>query len=171
MYCPRCGQQQISDNTRFCSRCGLPTNELAEWLASGGAPGLRNESTVTSPSPKRKGIKRGAKVLFLSAVLAPLFLGLSLAVDSPEPLFIPFTVFITGLLLMLYSVIFSDDTPAPKTQSKRTIGQMSSGAGAGALPPASNLWTTNVEGRRAKTAEIVQPPSVTENTTRLLADD
>lgn len=169
MYCPRCGQQQIAVNTRFCSGCGLPTNELAEWLASGGSMSLRDESAVTGPSQKRKGVRRGAKVLFLSAVLAPLFLGLSFAVDSPEPLFIPFTVFITGLLLMLYSAIFSEDTPAAKSQSTRTIGQMSSAGGA--LPPASNLWTTNVEGRRVKTAEIVQPPSVTENTTRLLDDE
>jgi hypothetical protein len=130
---------------------------------------MRDESAVTAPSPKRKGIRRGAKVLFVGAVLAPIFLGLSIAVDSPEPLFIPFTVFFAGLLLMLYSVIFSDDTPAAQKQSNRKRGQISSGAAA--LPPASNLWTTNVEGRRTKTAEIVQPPSVTEHTTRLLDDN
>ena len=41
MYCPKCGQQQVSDNTRFCSRCGLPIDVLAEWLAGGGVkPGF-----------------------------------------------------------------------------------------------------------------------------------
>ena len=171
MYCPQCGQQQIAENTRFCSRCGLPTNELAEWLTSGGSIGLRNESTVTSPSPKRKGIKRGAKVLFLGAVLAPIFLGLSFAVDSPEPLFIPFTVFFAGLLLILYSVLFSEDAPPVQRQSKRPVEQVAGQFSSNALPPASNLWATNIEGRRVKTSEIVQPPSVTENTTRLLDDE
>jgi uncharacterized membrane protein YvbJ len=36
MFCPKCGQQQVSDNTRFCSQCGLSINGLAEWIASGG---------------------------------------------------------------------------------------------------------------------------------------
>ena len=36
MYCPKCGQQQVSDEMRFCSRCGLALTGLAEWL--GGAP-------------------------------------------------------------------------------------------------------------------------------------
>lgn len=171
MYCPQCGQQQIADNTRFCSRCGLPFNELSQWLASGGAIALREETTAASRSPKRKGIRRGAKVLFFGVVLAPIFLGLSFAVDSPEPLFVPFTVFLTGLLLMLYSVLFGEDTAPVRSQSRRPAGQTSGQFGASALPPASNLWTTNNTGRRARTAEIVQPPSVTENTTRLLDDD
>jgi hypothetical protein len=171
MYCPQCGQQQIADNTRFCSRCGLPIDELSEWLSSGGAVTLREEAAAASPSPKRKGIRRGAKVLFFSGVLTPIFLGLSIAVDSPEPLFFPFTVFLLGLSLVLYSVFFGEDTPPVRSQSRRPPGQTSGQFAASALPPASNLWTTNVEGRRARTAEIVQPPSVTENTTRLLDDD
>jgi endogenous inhibitor of DNA gyrase (YacG/DUF329 family) len=170
MYCPQCGQQQIADNTRFCSRCGLPINELAEWLASGGAVKLREEAAVPSRSPKRKGITRGAKILFFSVVLTPIFLGLSIAADSPGPLAIPVTIFLAGISVILYLVLFGEDTPPARGQSKRpgqTPGQFSPGA----LPPAANLWSTNVAGRRLSTAEIVQPPSVTEHTTRLLDDD
>ena len=36
MYCPKCGQQQISDEMKFCSRCGLALSGLADWLAGGG---------------------------------------------------------------------------------------------------------------------------------------
>ncbi len=39
MYCPRCGQQQISDEMKFCSRCGLPMSGLAEWLTLAAAKG------------------------------------------------------------------------------------------------------------------------------------
>src|SRR5689334_7647741 len=35
MYCPNCGQQQVSDEMRFCSRCGLALTGLAEWLGGG----------------------------------------------------------------------------------------------------------------------------------------
>ncbi len=35
MYCPNCGQQQVSEEMRFCSRCGLALSGLAEWLAGG----------------------------------------------------------------------------------------------------------------------------------------
>ena len=36
MFCPRCGQQQMSGDLRFCSRCGLPLGIVSEVLANGG---------------------------------------------------------------------------------------------------------------------------------------
>ncbi len=36
MYCPNCSQQQISEETKFCSRCGLPLGLVSEILANGG---------------------------------------------------------------------------------------------------------------------------------------
>ena len=45
MYCPNCGQQQISDEMRFCSRCGLALSGLMEWLA-GGAADVKHKETV-----------------------------------------------------------------------------------------------------------------------------
>ena len=41
MYCPNCGQQQVSGEMRFCSRCGLALTGLAEWLASNGYPEIK----------------------------------------------------------------------------------------------------------------------------------
>ena len=29
MFCPQCGQQQVSDVTRYCSRCGFPLDGVA----------------------------------------------------------------------------------------------------------------------------------------------
>ena len=102
MYCPRCAQQQISDEMRFCSRCGLPLGGLIEWLASSGAPALRApETPVSLNSPRRKGIRRGAKVMFFSGVLLPIAILLSIAVDEPVPLFFPVIAFIVGLTITL----------------------------------------------------------------------
>ena len=36
MFCPRCGQQQISDQTKFCSRCGFQLGLVAEMLDHDG---------------------------------------------------------------------------------------------------------------------------------------
>ena len=36
MYCPRCGQEQVSSELRFCSRCGLPLNLVTEVVLNGG---------------------------------------------------------------------------------------------------------------------------------------
>jgi hypothetical protein len=171
MYCPNCGQQQIAGNTRFCSRCGLPTDQLSEWLAGGGALVVNEKDAAPRlPSSKQKGVRLGAKVLLSSLVLGPIFLGLSLFVDGPVPLFVPVTVFLAGVAILLYAAIFGDDTPAARPKPARSIGQ-NAARDAGALPPASTLWATGAESRRVRTAEIVQPPSVTENTTKLLSDE
>src|SRR5687768_16657145 len=36
MHCPRCGQQQVSEEIKFCSRCGFPLGLISEVLAHGG---------------------------------------------------------------------------------------------------------------------------------------
>ena len=166
MYCPRCGQQQISDDMKFCSRCGLPFGGLATWVASGGP----TEAQFASTSPRRKGIRRGAKILFLSAVLFPLFLGFSLLIDEPVPLFVPFAIFLAGISIMLYSRLFGEED---KTLTKYQVPQTRLGAPFvnSALPPAPNLPIDSIQTHKARTAEIVQPPSVTENTTKLLDNE
>ena len=34
MFCPQCSHQQVSDNTRFCSRCGLSLGVVSELLTN-----------------------------------------------------------------------------------------------------------------------------------------
>ena len=169
MYCPACGQKQVSDEMRFCSRCGLPLSGLTEWLTA-GARASHSEVTKTSlPSPRRKSIRRAAKLMFLSAVLFPVCLILGLAADEPAPLIIPVFLFFVSLVWMLYARLFMDKTsPINGEQSQISgLGPMSAG---GALPPASPSRMHNVPGQRVKTKELV-PPSVTEHTTRLLDKD
>lgn len=174
MYCPQCGQQQFSDNTRFCSRCGLPIGRLSDWLASGGALKAGEETEQAAlPSPRRKGIRRGAKLMFISAVLLPICFGLSFMADHPAPMFITFTVFLAGLSLMLYSRLFGEEiAPAKSAQPQWRPSELGANSVGGALPPASNLWA-NEAGRRptVRTSELAQPPSVTEHTTKLLDSD
>lgn len=169
MFCPKCGQQQIADNTRFCSRCGLPIDGLAQWLA-GEAPAVpRDQGLAVAVSPRRKGIRRGAKIMFLSAVLTPVFLLLSVIADGAEPLIIPFMLFLAGLSVILYSSIFQEKATTETMQARQV--QLGSAFGTNALPPPSNTWPNSRRGPEVRTAELAQPPSVTEQTTKLLRDD
>jgi hypothetical protein len=36
MFCPQCGSQQVTDEIRFCSRCGLPLGLVTDLLANSG---------------------------------------------------------------------------------------------------------------------------------------
>src|SRR5215210_1746089 len=111
MYCPVCGQQQVSAEMKFCSRCGRSLSGLAEWL-SGGLPA----GAVEAPAPRsrrRKGIRRGAKLMFLGGMLFPVGLIISFIVDDGGPMFFPIMFLFVGLLLMLYARLFSDDTAPP----------------------------------------------------------
>jgi hypothetical protein len=164
MYCPKCGQQQISDEMRFCSRCGLALSGLADWLAGGNLPAQRNMEVEVSPaSPRRKGIKRAAKLMFFSAVLFPIFIAICLAVDEGGPMIIPILVFFVSLVMMLYARLFSDKT-APVINQTTLSGSTRS-----TLPPATSIPINSRP--QVRTNELAQPPSVTDHTTRLLDNE
>lgn len=167
MYCPKCGQQQVAEVARFCPRCGLALTGLAEWLAAGGGlvPPREEPATPAPPSPRRKAIRRGAKLLFWSLVLLPVFITFGLAVDDPAPLVVPFSLFFVSIVWMLYARLFLEGTARAEARPAQTHS-LGAGAGGAALPPATNLYVPPAQ--QVRTAELAQPPSVTESTTRLL---
>ena len=171
MYCPNCGQQQVSEEMRFCSRCGLALSGLAEFLAGGRVPAKRvDDVQVAAPSPRRKGIRRAAKVMFFSGVLFPIFLAICLAIDEGGPMAIPFIVFFVGLVMMLYARLFSDKT-APVSYQVAQTSVLDPTTARGSLPPATNIPMSGFGRQHVRTNELAQPPSVTENTTRLLDNE
>ncbi len=168
MYCPNCGQQQLSDEMRFCSRCGLALTGLAEWLAGGRIQRVE-QPQVPEPSTRRKQLRRAGKLMFFSGVLFPLFLILCLAIDEGGPMFIPCFIFFISLAWMLYVRLFISDTPQVNYQAPQTTALRSMSA-RGSLPPAT---TTSIPAGRpqVRTNELAQPPSVTENTTRFFDNE
>jgi hypothetical protein len=177
MYCPQCGQQQISGDTRFCSRCGFPLGGVLALLASGGVPAVSEAPSSRKPlSPRRKGYRQGAIMMIISMLVTPLLAILAEA-GLPE-LLVPLTAvlfFWGGIIRMIYARIFEEATPqaAPNTLPSYVPpvgGPMQFGVGArDALPPQRSTPVTGW--RQPDTAEIVPPASVTENTTRLLDDN
>jgi len=115
------------------------------------------------PSPRRQGIRFGAKFLFASIVTAPLFLGVAIAADGPGPLLVTVLLFLFGVARMLYARMFEDD--APTAVAARPL--MAPPPLAGELP-SYRAPVSFVGPRGATTGELQEPPSVTENTTNLL---
>ena len=172
MYCPNCGQQQGSQEMRFCSRCGLALTGLAEWLAGGSLPVLRptDQAEVSAITPRRKSMRRAAKLMFFSGVLFPIFLVICLAVNEGGPMFLPFFVFFVSLAWMLYARLFMDNTPRANYQKPQTtvLGAMPA---RGSLPSANTTAIPNAGRQQVRTNELAQPPSVTENTTRFFDNE
>jgi hypothetical protein len=118
---------------------------------------------ASEPSPRKKGMRRGAKLLFTGGVLLPIAFAFAIAIDEPGPLVVPSLILFVGLVWMLYCRLFVDAVPAVKKQIPAPAYRPNE-----YLPPAQVNPANVLRPREPNTAEIVQPPSVTEYTTNLL---
>lgn len=177
MYCPHCGQQQVSGSVRFCSRCGFPMDGVIQLLGTGGMLPVYQPAhdEPVQISPRRKGVKQGGLLLLSGALIVPI-LGLFASFSNaafPQLLaaLAAIICFIGGPLRMLYAALFEEGAPqrmmygpAPMPMHQQQFGPPRQNA---ALPPPP-LVRSPANWRRPNTAELVNQPSVTENTTRLL---
>jgi hypothetical protein len=163
---------------RFCARCGFPLEGAMELLAHGGML-PRDESAFGERkiSARRRGVKQGAILMLIGAVLVPLLaVFASFAPGRIEMAFEFFAAaaavlcFMGGPLRILFAALFEEGAPprpypTPSTYAQPAIAPPPVRL---AMPPQSNP-TQTAGWRRPQTAEILQPPSVvTDHTTRLL---
>ena len=144
---------------------GLAAYVAGNELTPAGAPAPR----APVMTARRRGMRRGAKLMFISGVLLPAAALLAFEGDAPGPLLLVCTMGLAGLLWMVYSWLFNDNTvPVADRKSRKELAAASERAALGAqqFTPAP-LFNQ----QRGNTAEIVAPPSVTENTTTLLDKD
>lgn len=184
MHCPQCGQQQVTGEMRFCSRCGFPLGGVVELLARGGdLPIVEAQTGKRNRSPRYEGVRQGVLLIFLGAIIVPL-LGILNSFQTNGSTFLDILVamsavifFVGGFVRILYAAIFEEGAQlayAPQPVALPYMPavaqpQLNTGLRGPALPPAQSIPVSNWR-QRPNTAEIVQPPSVTENTTRLLSD-
>ena len=185
MFCPHCGQKQVSNEVRFCSSCGFHLNVVSDLLLTGGrlayqqqpAPGIRQLS------PRQKGIRQGAMMMLSSLVVVPVVLFIGVAMLGLDGVLIPLAgslCVMGGLLRMLYAVFFESEfqptlpaaqpayvpPPAPPNYLGTPQPQHNT-----ALPPpqARPVPVPQFRPPRYDTGELPpHPPSVTDHTTRLL---
>jgi hypothetical protein len=170
MFCPQCGQQQPSDEVRFCPKCGLSLVPHAALLVAGSdaaaVPGAAQSTALTKRGVNKR---RAGKLMFFSVVLFAVFIGLSIAVDAAEPLIVPVAMFLAGLAWWVYARLFIDETARVAQQTSRR--DLKAGADKPALGAPEFVPASLLNQQRVHTAEMAQPPSVTEHTTKLLDKD
>jgi hypothetical protein len=166
MYCPKCGLQQTSEAIRFCSRCGQSLAGLTQYLSGNAVLVTPDTPAGRALSPRRKSMKHGTKVMFASGVMTPIFFLFCFLVDGPAPLLFPLTVFLVGLAITLYARLFLE-TAAPISYAPPQVGFVPT-TEYNALPQGVNQGFAAGGNEQIRTSELVQPNSVTENTTRLL---
>lgn len=177
MFCPRCGQEQISENTRFCSRCGFLLETVSEVLANGGVlPQLLELKGKKPFFTRRNGLIISVFWFMLFVLILTPFWGI-LDVDALAGMSAVIGVF-GGLMWLIASLLLFKNTsgrfsPEPALP---TAYQNLGGAAQNVLPPQqtqpvesyvapANNW------KAPNTGDLVRPASVTEETTKLLQKD
>lgn len=147
MFCPTCGQEQAPASVRFCSRCGFKLSTVEEALA------------------KRLITMAMYLVLTMCAVIG-------WGSVTAGPAYMQARVIITLVAALTFYLLFSRDLKHVFDklfpQNLERVKQVTPASRESALPPAQSVPVPTLWSRRVNTAEMIQPPSVTERTTTLL---
>ena len=170
MHCPRCGQRRLSDEVRYCSRCGFPLAGVAALLESGGevAPAGTERRGLTA---RQIGVRKGLAWMAGALVFALFVPAIAVFDQGLFVLMFPAAVFfVVGFIRMLYGLLLEDNTPpAAQARAARATATLEAGRPA-ELPPARHNPAADFAAARAATAEMAAPPSVAEPTTKILKE-
>ena len=183
MFCPNCGQRQVSNEARFCPGCGFPLEGVSELLANGGRLHWRppQRAGAAELSPRQKGIRQGAMIMLTVLLAVPLLaifvvalLGLPGEIVALAAIGLP----VGGFLRIMYALLFESNAPALPAAPQPTYVPPSTIPNYLGTPPQSHTLPprqptptrTPARPQRYNTGELIEPPraSVTDHTTRLL---
>ena len=177
MHCPSCGQQQISNETKFCNRCGLPLGVVAEVVSYGGyLPQLAElQKQKETAWTRRNGLFLSLFWFIFWVPLMTSILGGVFEIEILGELSALVGVF-GSLMIFIYSLAFLKRPvryldPKLYYQPTPAVHQNLGGpANAQALPPPpASAYTGPQPGNWRDTNDL--QPSVTESTTRLLDEE
>jgi hypothetical protein len=174
MHCPKCGQLQVSDDTRFCSRCGLLLTGVAQVVAQGGALSPANTGVPKGvTTPRNRGLKKGLFIFLLAFLVVPILTIISVALNIEPYAVVLSAVLLTvgGMLRAAYALMFESNMPIFETSTSSDSANLFSGSHtAGALPPVQADLYVSPAGNWRDTNDLVdkRPPSVIDSTTKLL---
>ena len=175
MFCPTCGQEKVSPDTNFCSRCGYLLSDTAELMQTGGAIPQGKAS-----SPRARGIKQAVSIFLLALIIPPLIAFIARALgygDYMIPLIIGSAVILcfNGALRLAYALNFEKSSPAGGEVDFLTAAQKHFGRSSSAALPSlqsipASLYATPKAGNWRETNDL-EPTSVVEGATRPLEED
>jgi hypothetical protein len=181
MYCPKCSQPQVSDETQFCSRCGLPLRRMNELIRADATAVGQSKTNEDKSCPRHRGIRQGAMLMALSVILVPAYVLLAALFPARDRLIessvsdtpfekisqaILFTIFMAGLARLLYAQFFQQHTDGEESESQgaRLHGPSSTYA----LPATQTIPVSSFGAWRANSSELVQSPGSAEHTIKSL---
>jgi len=172
MFCPKCSQEQASEEQRFCSRCGFQLNVVKALLANDAFPaGVEAKSVRRSFSKRDATI--GATLMFLVALLiAIVTVGLPPAHTAPILLLFvawPLLALLINIKPVLQYFLKADNVKDTSSDAS-TFPSFASDIRSRALPSSQSVPADVYIPRAADTADMT-PHSVTEDTTNLLKDN
>ena len=177
MFCPNCGQERISTETSFCSRCGFLLTGTAELIQTGGIIPQITSAAVKGTTPRKKGLKQGLFIFLLTFLVVPIVSIFTIAINV-EPFAVAIcaiALFMGGLLRMAYALMFESNEfgGSLQTDFNHLITRQRTAA---ALPPQHSVPIPADVPFRAATGtwrdtRDLQPPSVTDGTTKLLENE
>jgi hypothetical protein len=171
MYCPQCSQEQVTEEMRFCSRCGFPLAIVSQLVAGGGVLAGFDSEGKRQLSPRQKGIRWGALLMIISGVLIPIVALMTAMKSDFFVLFLPvLMVFLIGLARLLHAYLLAQKTPTKNSSLSAAKTNLLPDAHRSALPAGQSFPATNWK-QPVNTSEMAQPLSVTENTTKLLTNE
>lgn len=180
MFCPQCGQERVSVETNYCSRCGFLLSAAADLLLTGGQNPYAVVRTVSRPqSARKRGLKQGLFLFLLTFLVAPLIGMISMGIGI-RPFGVGIAVvlcFIGGLLRMVYALMFESEEPGAATLEEKLFAHaatINDPRQQKVLPPQQSIpasdFMSPATGNWRDTNDL-QPVSVTESTTKLLERD
>jgi hypothetical protein len=175
MFCPKCSQQQISDETRFCSRCGFQLNVVKALLSDENAS-QTDEIKKPDRSLRKRDMTIGAAIMFFFAFFVAVITVDMPASHSSRILLLVCAWLALSLLINIKPMIryfLRAETAAPADEDfsiSKTVAQFAS-RNKKSLPEAHSIPASDFVVSNVNTAEIVKPPSITERTTNLLDKD
>jgi hypothetical protein len=182
MHCPRCGQQQVSQETKFCSRCGFQMGLIPHLIANNGIlPELAelykgNKSLFT----RKNGLIFTVLWFIFFVMMMPAFFGVA-NIDELAAGSAIFGVFSTMMLLILslaflrrgpkrseitqFELLQQMNQPLHGNQTVGALPPQQSQPAQVYAPPAAGSW------RAPDTGNFARHGTVTEGTTKLLSKD
>jgi len=184
MHCPRCGQQQISNETRFCSRCGFQLGVVSELLLHDGylpqLAQLEQHSWKKTLFTKKGGVLFSVFwfilfTLFFTSIAGILDLGELPGVFAVIGVFGSMMILIGSLIALPSSKAFPKPLPV-EFAGHNQMNNIRSGSLNEALPPAQSqpageYFAPRGDWRAPDTGNLATPGSVTDNTTKLLKNE
>lgn len=167
MFCPKCSEPKSSDETQFCTKCGLDLSGL-ETVVKAGAGTAR-----VLKSRLRKGVEQGVILVLIGFVLIPvwLFIGPAFPADdrlvesSPSTTWLEqiawmltWTMFAAGAARIAFAVVFEKAArPGDNASTGHTDSDMFEPKPAKAALPSGDAFEGANPGGWKTTGDLFEP--------------